>query len=111
MRPVLSEEARLMELFNAAHDLALEQIKDKTVSSQVLAKVLGERADYNKRQLELQKLEAETRLAEARVEAIKESQTSSALFAGVIKAMSRYRGQEIPTDAEIAEMVPNEIVY
>lgn len=111
MGPALSEEARLMEIFNDSFNLAAKQIREETVSSQVLNTFLKYGFDYQKNQLELEKLNAEARLAEAKVEAIKESKTQSALFAGVIKAMSRYRGQEVPSDTEISMMINNEIIF
>lgn len=96
----LSEEARLMSLFNDALNMAHEQIKNGTASSQVLTTVIKWGAEYSKNQLELAKLAADTKLSEAKVEAISESTNSSMLLNKIINDIYRYRGEENPDEQE-----------
>ena len=90
-RPALTPKEREQEITMLAYDLAEEQIRKGTVSSQVLAYFIKQgsiEAEY-----ELEKLKKENALLEAKKSAIESAQKSEELFAKAIKAMKKYRGE------------------
>lgn len=88
MRPALSPEAREQQLVSLAVDLAEQQLMDGTASSQVITHFLklgSSRAD-----LERAKLEHETKLLEAKTEAIQSQKNMEELYSQAIAALKSY---------------------
>lgn len=88
MRPALTPEAREQQLVSLAVDLAEQQLIDGTASSQVITHFLklgSSRAD-----LERAKLEHETKLLEAKTEAIQSQKNMEELYSQAIAALKSY---------------------
>ena len=88
MRPALTPEAREQQLVSLAVDLAEQQLIDGTASSQVITHFLklgSSRAD-----LERAKLEHETKLLEAKTEALQSQKNMEELYAQAIAALKSY---------------------
>lgn len=92
MRPALTPEAREQQLVSLAVDLAEQQLIDGTASSQVITHFLklgSSRAD-----LERAKLEHETKLLEAKTEAIQSQKNMEELYSQAIAALKSYSSQD-----------------
>lgn len=90
-RPVpRTSEARENRIISYAIDLAEKQIREGTVSSQVLTHYL--RLGTMKEKLRLVELERKNELMQAKVEAIRNSQVNNERYAEAIEAMKRYSG-------------------
>lgn len=88
MRPALTPEAREQQLVSLAVDLAEQQLIDGTASSQVITHFLklgSSRAD-----LERAKLEHETKLLEAKTQAIESQKNVEELYSQAIAALKSY---------------------
>lgn len=88
MRPALTPEAREQQLVSLAVDLAEQQLMDGTASSQVITHFLklgSSRAD-----LERAKLEHETKLLEAKTEALQSQKNMEELYSQAIAALKSY---------------------
>ena len=90
-RPGLTPEARENQIIADAMDMAEEQIRDRTASSQVLTHFL--KLATTKMELEKEKLRNENELLRAKTEAIQSAQHTEELYKNAIKAMQRYSGQ------------------
>lgn len=88
--PVESLEARENQLISLAMDRAEKQIRDGTVSSQVLTHFL--RLGTEKAALESEKLQNENELLKAKVESLRSQQRSEELYQEAINAMRSYAG-------------------
>lgn len=88
--PALTPEAREAQLINLAMRQAEEQLLSGTASSQVITHFL--RLGTEKSRLERAKLEAESNLAKAKVEAIRSQQTSEEMYQNALRAFSTYSG-------------------
>ena len=97
-RPGLTPESRENQLIADAIDMAEEQIRNRTASSQVLTHFL--KLGTTKMELEKEKLRHDIELARAKTEAIQSAQHSEELYKNAIKAMQRYRGQGVSEDDE-----------
>lgn len=91
MRPALTPEARENQLISLAVDLAEEQLRNGTASSQVIAHFLKQ--STAKAQLELEKLKHENELMRAKTEAIQSNKRLEDLYSKAIKAIRTYSGQ------------------
>ena len=89
--PATTPEGRENQLVSAAIDLAEKQILDGTASSQVITHYL--KLGTTREQLEKKKLENETELLAAKVEALKSAERMEALYETAIEAMRSYNGQ------------------
>lgn len=92
MRPALTPEAREQQLVSLAVDLAEQQLIDGTASSQIITHFLklgSSRAD-----LERAKLEHETKLLEAKTEAIQSQKNMEELYSQAIAALKSYSRQD-----------------
>lgn len=96
MRPALTPEARENQLISLAVDLAEQQLRDGTASSQVIAHYLKQ--STAKAQLEKEKLIQENKLLEARTKAIESAKTSEELYKKALDAMRNYSGKGDPDD-------------
>lgn len=90
-RPALSPEARENQMIALAVDLAEQQLRDGTASSQVITHFL--KLGTEKAKLENKLLEAQTEMAVAKKDQLQSQQRTEELYAEAIKAMRRYNGQ------------------
>jgi hypothetical protein len=88
--PAATPEGREMQLISMAYDLAEEQIRNGTVSSQVLAQFIKAGAVHE--MLEKEKLKADLELTKAKVEALESAKHVEELYANAIEAMKSYGG-------------------
>ena len=86
----LTPEARENQLVSLAVDLAEQQLRDGTASSQVITHYL--KLGSTKERLEKEKLEEENKLLKAKTEAMQSQRKSEELFEKAISAMKRYAG-------------------
>lgn len=91
MRPALTPEARENQMISLAVDLAEQQLRDGTASSQVITHYL--KLATTKERLEKEKLEKENELLTAKKEALDSAKRVEELYANALNAMRRYSGQ------------------
>lgn len=91
MRPALTPEARENQCISLAMDLAEQQLRDGTASSQVITHFL--KAGASRAELEKEKLRKENLMLEAKTKAYQSSEEIKELYEGAIKAMRIYQGQ------------------
>lgn len=89
-RPATTPEAREIEISSAAYDLAEEQIRQGTASSQVITHFL--KMGSTRERLEQQRIEHENELLQVKREAIQSQQRIEELYIDAIKAMKSYAG-------------------
>ena len=89
-RPALTPEAREGQLVALAVDLAEEQLRNGTASSQVITHYL--KLGSTRAELEREKLRKENELLKAKTEAIQSARHVEELYADAISAMKRYSG-------------------
>ncbi len=85
-------EGRESQLISLAHDLAEQQMRDGTASSQVIAHFLKLGGEREK--LEKERLEQEILLQKAKTEVLKEQKNMVALFENALSAFKAYNGNE-----------------
>ena len=90
MRPALTPEARENQMISLAVDLAEQQLRDGTASSQVLTHFL--KLATVKERLELKKLESDIKVQEAKAKAYESAEETKAMYAEALKAMRTYSG-------------------
>ena len=90
IRPAMTPEGRVRQLCNMAMNVAEAQMRDKTVSSQVLTHFLKEAS--LRTQLELEKIRQENLLTQAKIDQIHQAEDTKELFDKAIKAMNTYSG-------------------
>ena len=90
-RPGLTPEARENQLISDAMDLAEQQIRNGTASSQIITHFL--KLATTKMELEKEKLRNENELLRAKTDAIQSAQNTEELYKNAIEAMRRYSGQ------------------
>lgn len=95
MRPALTPEGRENQLISLAVDLAEQQLRDGTASSQVITHYL--KLGSTKERLEKEKLEEENKLLKAKTEAIKSQKHVEELYAEALDAMRDYSGKKRET--------------
>lgn len=89
-RPALSPEARENQLISLAVDLAEQQLREGTASSQVITHYL--KLGSTRERLEKERLEEENKLLKAKTKAIEDQGEYKQLVADAIKAMRNYSG-------------------
>lgn len=89
-RRALTPEGRENQLVALAVNLAEQQLRDGTASSQVITHYL--KLGTAKERLEREKLEQENELLKAKTEAIKSEQRIEELYEEAINAMKSYGG-------------------
>lgn len=87
----LTPEGREQQMIAYAIDLAEEQLRNGTASSQVITHYL--RLGTMREREERQKLQEEIKLLEAKTEAIRSAKETEVLYAEAIEAMKRYTPQ------------------
>ena len=91
MRPALSPEARENQLISLAVNLAEQQLRDGTASSQVITHYL--KLGSMRERLERERLEEENKLLRAKTEALHEQKEYKTLVEDAIRAMRDYGGR------------------
>lgn len=89
-RPATSPEQREMELANDAYDLAEEQIRSGTASSQVLTHFL--KVGSSRERLEQERMRHEVELMEVKKEQLAGQARVEELYANALEAMRGYSG-------------------
>lgn len=98
MRPALTPEARENQLISLAMDLAEQQLRDGTASSQLITEFV--KRGSTKAKIEKELLEKQRDLATAKTESLKSAQRIEELYTKAMAAMKSYRGDEEETDEE-----------
>lgn len=88
-RPALSPEARENQMISLAVDLAEQQLRDGSASSQVITHYL--KLGTMKERLEMEKLEKENELLRAKTEAIQSAQRMEEMYEKALNAMRDYQ--------------------
>lgn len=94
--PALTTEAREQQLISLAVDLAEEQLRNGTASSQVITHYL--KLATVKEKLELEKLEKENKLLIAKTEMIQSARQTEELYKNAIEAFTSYKGSSSDKD-------------
>lgn len=89
-RPALNPEAREDQLINYAVNLAEEQLRNGTASSQVITHYL--KLGSTKERLEKEKLERENELLRAKTEALQAAKHSEEMYEQALNAIKSYSG-------------------
>ena len=90
MRPATNPEARENQMISLAVDLAEQQLRDGTASSQVITHFL--KLGSTKERIEKEILEKQKELISAKTEALQSAKRVEDLYANAISAMRRYSG-------------------
>ena len=90
MRPALTPEARENQLIYLATNLAEQQLRDGTASSQVITHYL--KLGSSKEKIEKERLEKQKELISAKTEALQSAKRIEELYSDAILAMKRYSG-------------------
>lgn len=92
MRPALTPEARENQMIFLATELAEQQLRDGTASSQVITHYL--KLGSSKEKLERDILKEQKKLITARTEALESSKRIEELYENAIIAMREYGGHD-----------------
>lgn len=92
IRPALTPEARENQLIYLATNLAEQQLRDGTASSQVITHYL--KLGSSKDRIEKEILEKQKELISAKTEALKSAKHIEELYANAIQAMRQYSGND-----------------
>lgn len=98
-KPATSIEAREAQMVSLAVDLAEQQLREGTASSQVITHYL--KLGTARERLELEKLKMENRVLEAKEEALRSAKIHEELVQKAIDAMRRYRGYDSDDSEDI----------
>ena len=90
-RPAITPEGRENQMISLAIDLAEQQLRDGTASSQVITHFL--KLGTSRAELEKEKLALENELTKAKTANIKAQERSDQMFKDAIEAMMRYQGR------------------
>ena len=93
-RPATNPKDREDELINLAVQLAEQQLRDGTASTQVIVHYL--KLGSTRGMLEQEMLENKTKLVKAQTESIQSAKKNEELYANALKAMSLYSGNYEP---------------
>ena len=91
-RTPLTPEGRENQMISLAMDLAEQQLRDWTASSQLITEFV--KRGSTKARIEKELLEKQRDLAAAKAESIKAADRLEELLPKVMKAMGRYRGED-----------------
>ena len=92
MRPALSPEARENQMISLAMDLAEQQLRDGTASSQLITEFV--KRGSTKARIEQEILEEQKELIEAKTQSLRSAQRIEELYANALSAMKSYSGQD-----------------
>ena len=96
MRPALSPEARENQMISLAMDLAEQQLRDGTASSQLITEFVKRGAI--KSRIEQEILEKQKELIEAKTQTLQSAQRVEELYSNALNAMKKYSGQDDSDD-------------
>lgn len=96
IRPALTPEARENQLISLAVDLVEQRLLDGTASSQETTHFL--KLGSMKNRLEMEKLQEENKLLQAKTEALQSTKRVEELYSEAISAMRRYSGNGDPDE-------------
>lgn len=96
MRPALTPEARENQLVSLAVDLAEEQLRNGTASSQVITHYL--KLGSSREKLEKEKIALENELVKAKTEAVASAKDVKEMYEKAMASFRRYSGQEDDED-------------
>lgn len=97
-RPALTPEARENQLISLAIDLAEQQLRDGTASSQVITHYL--KLGSTKEKLEREKLKSENELLKAKTDNLASQKHVEELYENALRAMRSYGSGIIDEDDE-----------
>lgn len=97
-RTPLTPEARENQMISLAMDLAEQQLRDGTASSQLITEFV--KRGSTKARIEKELLEKQRDLAAAKAESIKAADRLEELLDKAMKAMGRYRGEAVDDEEE-----------
>ena len=98
-KPATTPEARENEMISDAHDLAAEQIRNGTASSQVITHFL--KLGSTRERLEQERLEHENELTRVKIEAIESQKRVEELYMEALSAMRDYAGSPPDSDLDV----------
>ena len=98
-KPATTPEGRENELVSDAMDLAANQIRNGTASSQVITHFL--KLGSTRERLEQQRLEHENELTRVRIEAIESQKRVEELYMEALQAMRSYSGDLAMNDEDV----------
>lgn len=90
MRPALTPESRENQMIALAVDLAEQQLRDGTASSQVISHYL--KLGTSRAKLERELLESEVELKKAKTESLQSMKRMEEMYSEAIRAMREYSG-------------------
>ena len=96
MRPGMTPEARENQMIALAVDLAEQQLREGTASSQVITHYL--KLGSTKERIEKEILEKQKELISAKTEALQSAKRIEELYTNALNAMRNYSGQGEPDD-------------
>ena len=91
MRPAISPEASENQMMSLAMDLAEQQLRDGTASSQLITEFV--KRGSTKARLEKEILKEQKELMAAKTESIQSAKRVEELYTNALNAMRRYSGQ------------------
>src|SRR4051794_16185677 len=100
-KPATSLEVREHQLASAAYDLAEEQIRNETASSQVITHFL--KMGSTRERLEQERMRHEVELMEVKKEQLEGQKRVEELYVNALEAMRGYSGLAPAIDAEFEE--------
>lgn len=95
-RPAISIEARESQMIALAVDLAEQQLRDGTASSQVITHFL--KLGTSRAELEKEKLKNETEVLKAKAKAIESADELKVIYENALNAMRNYQGYGDPDE-------------
>ena len=101
IRPALTPEARENQLIYLATELAEQQLRDGTASSQVITHYL--KLGSTKERIEKEILEKQKELITAKTESLQSAKRIEELYSNAISAMKKYSGHGGAEDDEEPE--------
>ncbi len=90
MRPALTPEARENQMISLAMDLAEQQLRNGTASSQLITEFV--KRGSTKARIEQEILEEQKKLTEAKTESLQSQKKVEELYANALSAMRNYSG-------------------
>lgn len=96
MRPALTPESRENQMISLAVDLAEQQLRDGTASSQVITHFL--KLGSTKERIEKEILEKQKSLIDAKTKTLQSTEKMEALYEKALSAFRGYSGQESDDD-------------
>lgn len=95
-RTPLTPEARENQMISLAMDLAEQQLRDGTASSQLITEFV--KRGSTKARLEKEILEEQKELMAAKTESLQSAKRIEELYENALNAMRSYSGQGVPDD-------------